>query len=64
MKVNNIVVLIPYQPPEPGYGPDVEVIAYDERHGFNFLPMATLKEPAVRMSEKMGTMSSRRKIRQ
>ena len=64
MEMNNIVILVAYEPPEPGYGPQIQVIAYDQRDRAHAQRLTPLEKPTVGVREEVIVMTSFYKVGQ
>jgi len=58
MKMNHVVILIPYQPPELGYGPEIQVIAYNQGQRSYAQRLTPLEQPPVGMGQEIIVMTS------
>jgi len=64
MKMNNIVMLGAYEPPDPRYGPHIQVVAYDQRKSFDAQSLTLVEKPTVGMGQKIVVMSALDKMGQ
>jgi len=58
MKMNHVVILIPYKPTELGYGPKIQVIAYNQRQHSYAQRLTLLEQPPVGMRKEIIVMTS------